>query len=374
MTLTQLIRPQIRALHAYQVADAGGLLKLDAMENPYSWPGELLEAWLDKLREVELNRYPDPEAQQLKTRLRDAYAIASELEILLGNGSDELIQLIALAVAQPGRVLLAPEPSFVMYKMVAAFVGMDYVGVPLRSADFALDVPAMLAAIEQHQPAVIFLAYPNNPTGNCFDVQAVADIVAAAPGLVVIDEAYYAFAKYSFIKQMTHYDHVLLMRTVSKIGLAGLRLGFLLGAKHWLTEIEKLRLPYNINSLTQLSAEFALQHKATLNKQAEQICQNRTELQRTLSALPGLTVYPSEANFILFRLPTGQAEVVFAELKQAGILVKNLHSSGGLLTDCLRVTVGTAEQNAHFAATLSVSLHDLNEGTNTYAGNMGNRA
>jgi histidinol-phosphate aminotransferase len=350
------IRPEIHALSAYPVPDSAGLIKLDAMENPYHWPKTMVDEWLACLRNVSLNRYPDPSASVLQVRLREAMDIPADMALLLGNGSDELIQMIALALAQPDRVLLTPEPSFVMYKMIAICTGMDYVGVPLAD-DFSLDLPAMLSAIERHQPAVVFLAYPNNPTGNLFDADAVQAVIAASPGLVVLDEAYHAFAGASFMPELGAYDNLLVMRTVSKMGLAGLRLGLLAGPGEWLGEFDKIRLPYNINVLTQESASFALSHRAVLDEQARQICTDREALMRALAQIPGVTLFPSRANFILFR--TANANAVFEALKAQGVLIKNLSGAGGLLHDCLRATVGTATENAAFLQALQLKLGHL---------------
>lgn len=345
------VRPEIRALSAYHVPDPGDCIKLDAMENPYRWPDALVNAWLERLRAVPLNRYPDPSARHLQERLRVAMQVPQDMAILLGNGSDELIQMIVQTVATPGRVILAPEPTFVMYRMIAQVLGLNFAGVPLK-ADFALNLDAMLEAIEQHQPAVVFLAYPNNPTGNLFDAAAVRRIIAEAPGLVIVDEAYAAFASDSFMGVLGEYPNLLVLRTVSKMGLAGLRLGLLAGPPAWLNEIDKTRLPYNINVLTQASAEFALEHRDVLDAQTAQIRADRATLQAALMALPGLTVYPSEANFILFRTPAGQADALFAGLRERGILIKNLAGAGGPLAECLRVTVGTPKENAAFLAAL----------------------
>ncbi|MBI3345144.1 MAG: histidinol-phosphate transaminase [Gammaproteobacteria bacterium] len=342
--VARLVRPEIQALAPYHVPDATGMVKLDAMENPYRWPPEIISAWLEQLRSAPLNRYPDPEARTLRARLRESMAVPAQCGMVLGNGSDELIQMIALAVAMPDRTILAPEPSFVMYPMIAAFTGMHYVGVPLQK-DFSLDLDAMRAAIVKHQPAAVFLAYPNNPTGNLYDGQAMCTIIEECPGLVIVDEAYHAFAGKSFMDALQRYPNLLVMRTLSKMGLAGLRLGALIGAPAWLTEINKIRLPYNINVLTQISAEFALTHHDILTAQAEQIIAERERLSVELRKLPGLTVYPSSANFILFRTPAGRATEIFDGLKHHLVLIKNLDHTGGVLKDCLRVTVGTAEEN-----------------------------
>ena len=222
------IRPEIQALSAYHVPPARGFIKLDAMENPYGWPPELVQAWLDTLRSVELNRYPDPGASELSDALRRVMQVPAGMQVVLGNGSDELIQMLALAVAAPGRVVLAPEPTFVMYRMIAQVAGMRYQAVALAD-DFSLDSGATLAAIETHAPAIVFLAYPNNPTGTLFDARVVEGVIGAAPGLVVVDEAYAPFTDASFMCRLGEFPNLLVMRTVSKMGLAGLRLGLLAG-------------------------------------------------------------------------------------------------------------------------------------------------
>lgn len=341
------IRPEILELSAYHVPDASGMVKLDAMENPYTWPAELREEWASLIAETDVNRYPDPGAAQLKQRLRAAMSIPRDMSVILGNGSDELIQMIAMALAGPGRSVLSVDPGFVMYRMIAVFCGMRYVGVPL-AADFSLDSEAVLQAMDIHQPAVVFLAYPNNPTGNLFDRDALVRIIQAAPGVVVIDEAYAPFADDSFMSMLGHYDNLLVMRTVSKMGLAGLRLGLLAGPGQWLDEFDKVRLPYNINVLTQKSAEFALRHQAVFDEQTALIREQRTVLDTALRALPGVQVYPSDANFILIRLESGRAAHVFNGLKQQGILVKMLSGSVPALQECLRVTVGTEQENRQF--------------------------
>ena len=338
------IRPEIRALSAYHVPDSGDLIKLDAMENPYRWPDDLVDQWLNVIRDVELNRYPDPGARVLKEHLRESMEVPASSEILLGNGSDELIQMIMMAMAGNGRSVLSVEPGFVMYKMIATFMDMPYIGVPLQE-DFSLNEAVILESITEHQPAVIFLAYPNNPTSNLFDDHVIRNIIDAAPGVVVLDEAYHAFADKSFMPMLTEYDNLLVMRTVSKMGLAGLRLGLLAGHAKWLNEFDKVRLPYNINVLTQASAEFAIKNRHVLDKQTQQICVDRERLFNALLQIKNITSYPSQANFILVRVEDGQADRIFNALKEQGVLIKNLNPAGGLLTNCLRITVGTNEEN-----------------------------
>lgn len=350
-----LIRPEVRALSAYHVPPAAGLIKLDAMENPYRWPEDMTAAWLERLRGAELNRYPDPSATALKAALRRASGVPDHAELLLGNGSDEIIQILLMAVAGPEVTVLAPEPTFVMYRQIAVGLGLKFVAVPLRD-DFSLDLEAMRSAVRRHKPALVFLAYPNNPTGNLFNAGDIRVLIEEAPGLVVLDEAYAPFAEASFMDALPDHDNLLVMRTLSKLGLAGLRLGFLAGAPRWVEQFEKLRLPYNINILTQLSALFALEHEDVFAEQTTCIRQAREIVFRALQELPGLTVFPSRANFLLFRLHDRPAAHLFAALRDAGVLVKLLPAETGPLAGCLRVTIGTETENTVFLSALRNTL------------------
>lgn len=355
--LLKWIRPEIRALKAYHVADASGLVKLDAMENPYSLPAELLEQAQAGLSTAAINRYPDPAAKALRARIAKVMQVPACAETVLGNGSDELIQMLIMAVAGAGRSVMSFEPGFVMYNMISRLVGVDYVGVPLAT-DFSLDMQATEAAIAKHQPAVIFIAYPNNPTGNLFAEKDIERIIKIAPGLVVLDEAYQPFAQHSFMSKLEHYEQLLVMRTVSKMGLAGLRLGVLCGQPELIAEIDKIRLPYNINVLTQKLADFALEHVAILEQQAASIREQRELMLQQLTALDGLEVFPSQANFILFRILQRSAEKVFEDIRDAGILIKNMKANEGALANCLRVTVGAPDENAGFLAALRRAMNN----------------
>ena len=320
------------------------------MENPFSWPDDMKQEWLALLAQAEPNRYPDPAALVLVEELRACFDVPAELGVVLGNGSDELIQMILMAIKE-GSNVMAPMPSFVMYQHIARSLGVSFVGVPLND-DFNLDMPAMLAAIEKHNPAVIFLAYPNNPTANLFNDNDIVAIIDASNGLVVIDEAYQPFAMKTYLSNVRQYENVLVMRTVSKLGLAGLRLGFLVGHQSLTGQIEKIRLPYNINIFTQLTATFAFKHIDTLTAQAAIICEQREELLRQLASLKSVQVFPSKANFILFSLLNDSAERVFEALKDTGILIKKMGVVQGLPDECLRVTVGSKEENQLFLKAL----------------------
>ncbi|OOY81876.1 histidinol-phosphate transaminase [Solemya velum gill symbiont] len=346
--IRQWIRPEVQAINAYHVPLSEGLIKLDAMENPYTWPETMRDEWAALIRETDVNRYPDPQAATLTQALREAMQIPGDAGVLLGNGSDEIIQMLALALGGEQRVILSVEPSFVMYRMIAEFSGLRYVGVPLDADDFSLQPEVLLAEIAQHQPAVVYLAYPNNPTGNLFDIDVIEKVIAVAPGLVVIDEAYSPFTYASFMQRVGDYDNLVVMRTVSKMGLAGLRLGLLAGPAEWIEQIDKTRLPYNINRLTQVSASFALKHKQLFDEQTNRLRVERESLLAELASIPAVKVFPSEANFILIRLEQGDASETFDAIRAQGVLIKNLSNSHPLLANCLRVTVGTQEENATF--------------------------
>lgn len=352
-TPDEIIRAEIRAMNAYHVPDSRGMVKLDAMENPYRLPEALRAAIARRIEQAAFNRYPDPAAGELKAHLRQALGVPGVMDLVLGNGSDELIQMLVLAAARPGAVVLGVEPSFVMFRMITMCAGARYIGIDLRE-DYSLDAERTLAAIEQHRPALVFLAYPNNPTGNLFDEGHVTRIIEAAPGIVVLDEAYHAFAGRSFMDCIARHSNLLVMRTVSKLGLAGIRLGALVGPGAWLKELDKVRLPYNINTLTQLAACEVLQHDAVLTEQAAAIKLERGRLLRELRRLPGVTAYLSDANFILFQ--TSKAERVFDGLKKRGVLIKSLHGSHRLLENCLRVTVGTPDENTAFLTALAQTV------------------
>jgi histidinol-phosphate aminotransferase len=357
--IEHVIRADIRELAAYHVPDSAGFVKLDAMENPYTLPADLRNELGQRLADVAMNRYPVPSYTGLKTRICEKLGVPAGYDVVLGNGSDELISMLSIACAKPGAKVLAPVPGFVMYAMSAKFAGMEFIGVPLN-ADFSLNKAAMLAAIDQHQPAIIYLAYPNNPTGGLFDAEAMVDIIRAASGtgVVVVDEAYQPFAQASFVPRLPEFDNLIVMRTVSKLGLAGIRLGYMSGNPALLTEFEKVRPPYNINVLTQAAAEFVLEHVDVLDQQAAALRRERAELASALGQLPGIEVFPSAANFLLIRVKTAKTDAnkVFSALLDHRVLIKNVGKMHVLLENCLRVTVSTPEENALFLDALNASL------------------
>jgi histidinol-phosphate aminotransferase len=334
-----LVRPEILALKAYPVPSSEGMVKLDAMENPYSLPEALRRELALALARVDVNRYPTPSPQKLREAIARRMSVPAGMEILLGNGSDELIQMLITALARPGAALMYPSPTFVMYSMGATFSGMRAVPVPLRE-DFSLDAEAFIARMQAESPALVFLAYPNNPTGVLYPEQDVARVIKASPGLVVLDEAYHVFARKSFLPRLAEFDNLVVIRTVSKLGLAGIRLGYLVGRPEWVAQLDKVRPPYNVSVLTQAAALFMLERLEVLEDQARRIREDRKSLGESLKALKGVSVFPSEANFFLIRV--ADADRTYRALKQQNVLVRNLNPG---IRNCLRVTVGTPEEN-----------------------------
>jgi len=349
----RFIRQDVQSMHGYAIQPSEGMVKLDAMENPFRLPEALRAELGARLAEVAINRYPGSRIDDLRAALARHVKLPEGYDLILGNGSDELISLLSMACDVPGATVLAPSPGFVMYSMSARLQGLRYVGVPL-TADFELDEAAMLAAVEEHQPALVYIAYPNNPSANLFDDTTIEKIVLAAPGLVVFDEAYQPFASKSYIDRVTRHEHVLVMRTLSKFGLAGVRLGYLLGPKALIAEVNKVRPPYNVSVLNAEAALFALEHADEYARQATVLRAERSRLFTALSAIPGVHPFPSEANMILVRVP--DAAGLFDALKRRKVLVKNLSGMHPLLPNCLRLTVGTPDENNLMIAALTTSL------------------
>ena len=350
-----ILRPDVLAMTCYPVPNSTGLVKLDAMENPYRLPGKLAAELGERLADVALNRYPEPRPTALLEKIKRVMQVPAACEVLLGNGSDELISMMSVACAKPGAKVVAPVPGFVMYEMSAIFAGLEFVGVPLN-ADFTLDADALIAAIETHQPALVYLAYPNNPTGTLYDDADIERVIeAASNSLVVIDEAYQPFAQQSWLPRAADFDNVVVMRTMSKLGLAGIRLGYLAGKASWTTEFDKVRPPYNVNVLTQAAADFMLDHLDVLDAQATELRAERTHLEDAIKSLPGATVFPSAGNFLLVRVP--DAAVVFETLLTSRVLIKNVSKMHPLLANCVRLTVGSAQENAQMIAALKLALH-----------------
>jgi histidinol-phosphate aminotransferase len=346
------IRQDVQGMHAYAIQDSRGMVKLDAMENPHRLPAPLQKELGERLAAVALNRYPGARIDDLRAALARHAQLPAGCALMVGNGSDELISLLALACDVPGATILAPRPAFVMYEMSAQLQGLQFVGVDL-TPDLELDEKAMLDAIALHQPAIVYIAYPNNPTANLWDDATIEKIVQAAPGLVVIDEAYQPFSSRSYLDRLVQHERVLLMRTLSKFGLAGVRIGYMMGRAELIAQVDKVRPPYNVSVLNAEAALFALEHEDVFAAQAEDLKRERERLQAALKAM-GVKTWPSDANMILVRVP--DADRSFAGMKERKVLVKNVSRMHPLLAGCLRLTVGTAEENTQMLAALQSTL------------------
>jgi histidinol-phosphate aminotransferase len=358
--LARFIRQDVQSMHAYAIQPSAGLVKLDAMENPHRLPEPLQAELGRRLGALAINRYPGARNDDLRAALARHAKLPEGCALTLGNGSDELITMLSMACDVPpseasrGRCasVLAPVPGFVMYELSARLQGLDFVGVPL-TADFELDAEAMLAAVREHRPALTYIAYPNNPTANLWDdavIERIVEAVREHGGLVVMDEAYQPFASRSYIDRLARHDHVLVMRTLSKFGLAGARLGYLIGPAALVAEIDKVRPPYNVSVLNCETALFALEHEDEFARQAAVLRAERGRLLAALRAMPGATPYPSEANMVLVRVPDAQA--AFEGLRARGVLVKNVSGLHPLLANCLRLTVGLPAENDQMIAAL----------------------
>jgi histidinol-phosphate aminotransferase len=347
MDIKLLVKKEVAALKAYAIEDVQARVKLDAMENPYPLPDDLRAEVERALSDVLVNRYPDPEAKRLKALLGEYLGVAPD-NLLLGNGSDEIIGMIISAFGGSPGLVAYPKTTFSMYGIIARSLGQETLELPLTD-EFDIDFDNTLRLIMGQRPKVVFLAYPNNPTGNLFDRDKVRRLIAGTFGMVVVDEAYYSFSGESFINDIKEYPNLIVLRTLSKIGMAGLRVGIMAANPDVLAEVNKVRLPYNLNSLSQAAAEVILRRRDVIDLQVATLIDEREKLYTELSGMPGVTAYPSKTNFILFRVK-GAARI-FEALKERGILIRNMDSPGPL-ADCLRVTVGTPDENAEFLKTL----------------------
>lgn len=347
------VRPEFYNDAAYHVAKVGDVIKLDANESPWPWPESIKDAWLERIRDIEMNRYPDAPASALQDQIRAAWEIPETLDILVGNGSDECIQIVETGVAGPGRVVMAPAPTFVVYERTAIALGSRFVGVPLTER-FELDAERMIVAVKEHNPACVFFAWPNNPTGNLFDRDAMRRVIQSTDGLCVVDEAYGAFSGESFIDEIAEHPNVVIMRTLSKIGMAGLRLGVLIGDPAWISEFHKVRMPYNVNTLTQVSAAFALEHQDAFVDGINALASETRQLVAAVGDMPGIECFESDSNFFLARVTShGGATGLREALLERGIAIKSFHQPGTPLDSCVRISTGTPDENARLLQALA---------------------
>ncbi len=345
--MNKLFTKKVQSMQVYNIPDSSGLIKLDAMEMPYLLPKEKMVELADKLTNLEINRYPNPEPNELIDKIKKTLNLSnnqtSNLDIILGNGSDELISIILLALSKPKAVVLSPTPSFVMYQQTSELLGMKFVGVDLND-DFSINLENFLVAIKTQNPALIFLSYPNNPTGNSWNKVELEQILQATNGFVVLDEAYNAFADDSALDLVEKYENAILLRTFSKVGLAGVRLGFMACHKKYAQQFNKARPPYNTNILSQEVVDFTLNNMELIEKNVELIKLEKESLLEFLSKIPNTKTIDTQTNFLLFKVEN--SEETFKKLRdEFKILVKDLNVHHKLLENTLRITIGAKEEN-----------------------------
>ncbi|MEK6681563.1 MAG: histidinol-phosphate transaminase [Nitrospirota bacterium] len=352
--IKKLIRKEVLGLKAYEVKDIPAKIRLDAKENPFPLPPEFKKSVLNEAEGILLNRYPDSKLHDLRKVISSQLNVKED-EIMIGNGSDELIQMIVTAFGGFPERFLYSVPTFSMYGIIARAQGQQVIEIPLNE-NFDLDVEKIIAAVKKKRPRVIFISYPNNPTGNCFSEDRILKIIKecrggmhSAPTVVVVDEAYYNFSKKSFIPYLKKYKNLMILRSLSKIGLAGLRVGILIADKGIVSELNKVRLPYNLNSYSQVIARFVLENRGPIDEQIDIIISERERMMEEMKGISGTRAYPSDSNFIFFKVKN--AERVYKGLIDRGILIRNVNGKGHL-KDALQVTIGTPDENMEFLKAL----------------------
>ncbi len=341
------VSEKIKNIIPYSVPHIDCRVKLDGNESPFSLPENIQDKVDKALKEVEVNRYPDPEAQNLI----DIISRVSQFPkggILLGNGSDELIGMLVTTLTSGSGKVICLSPSFSMYKLTALAMGAEVIEIPL-DGNYDLDLEATVKVIVDEDPDLIFLASPNNPTGNMYSASKIAEVISVAEGVVVVDEAYSDFSGYTFLPLVKECENLVILRTLSKVGFAGLRVGMLFARENLVSEINKVRYPYNINSLSQAVSEVILENNAFVSESIQLIVRERDRVYKALSNFDEITVYPSDANFIFFKID--DADSLFGKLVEKDILIRNFNRPGRL-ENCMRVTIGTPDENDAFLSAL----------------------
>ena len=346
--LAKWVREKIKSLKAYEVEDFDCEIKLHANENPFAPPEELTRNFPECFENLQLNRYPDPDCRLLKQAITDITKIPQE-GLVIGNGSDELIQLILQIFCDAGDSYAFPDPTFGMYSIIGKGLGLTPRPYPLDD-NWDFDGDDFLKFLTEQNARVVFFSYPNNPTGNCYSAGEIKKVIVGFRGIVVLDEAYFDFAQQSFCKDIKNHNNLIVLRSLSKIGLAALRVGYGMADPYIIEQINKVRLPYNSNTISQEFAARLLRNFSPIQDQIKLILQERQRLLEELSKLDSLTVFPSDSNFILFRVANDGGKL-FKNLVKNGILIRNLNNHPRL-KNCLRVTVGTKKENDFFLTQL----------------------
>lgn len=349
INLIQLVKEKVQSLKAYHVENIDCEIKLHANENSFPLPPEILKQFEEVFKSTELNRYPDPDCGPLKRTIAERLNVAPE-NLAIGNGSDELIQILLQVFCDPGETVGLPDPTFAMYSIIAQGMGLKSQTHPLDD-EWDFKAEPFLETMEANQVRIVFLSYPNNPTGNCFSAKEVLKVVENFSGIVVLDEAYHDFAGKSFLSELPNHNNLVILRSLSKIGLAALRVGYAIADPLIINQIDKIRLPYNSNSLSQKLTERLLNHFSPVQKQLDNLIKERERMIRELSKFKSLKIFPSDANFVLFRVEQDSSSL-FRELMKNGILTRDL-GSHPRLKNCLRVTIGTPDENKAFLDKMS---------------------
>ena len=338
MDIRKLVKPNVLKLKAYKAEEIPCKVKLDANESPYG---------CRVLHNVQTNKYPDPEAKELRKLFARGLKVRAE-NVLHGNGSDELIYNLIMTFGGP---VLYPIPTFSMYGIIAQALGEQCKGMPLDEK-FDLDMNRVNKQIIKSKPKIIFISSPNNPTGNSFSSARILQIIRRSRGIVVVDEAYQQFSsRTSFVPLLKKHRNLVILRTLSKIGLAGIRTGFMIARKDVINEVNKVRLPFNVNALSQKVAIDTLNKPGELKSRISTIVAERKRLFNEMIKIDGVKPFPSDANFILFRVKN--PDKFYRELLKRGVLVRNMK---GIAAGCLRVTVGRPAENNTFMKNLKQLL------------------
>ena len=348
MNIKTLIREEVLNQEAYSAPEISCRIKLDANESPYDISASLKSRIVESIEKIPLNRYPEAGSPELIEEFAGLYGVDGDM-LIVGNGSDELIQALLIAVKGQAAGVLVPTPTFVMYKISALNTGHKVIEVPLDSR-FDLDVDSMLEIIADKSPELVFFSYPNNPTGNCFDAGSIEAILKESSGIVVIDEAYANFSGKTFLPYLDRYENLVILKSLSKVGLAAMRIGILIGSPFLVHELNKVRLPYHLNTLSQIAARLYIDNEAEFRRQADGVAGRKEELSNELKKIDGIQPYASDSNFILFGCAF-DTDSIYDNLLKKGILIKKFNTPG-ILENCMRVTVGTREENEEFLGAL----------------------
>jgi histidinol-phosphate aminotransferase len=346
-------RPELDDLTPYDAKEVKADIVLASNEHPSNLPGEIVTKLKSRLAEFKFNRYPDPTAHELRRLIAEANGLEPE-NVLVGNGGDELIFDMILAWGGPGRKLLDMPPTFSMYGIDAQVTGTEVIRIP-RLADFSVDEEAVLERASQGDIDIVVVANPNNPTGGLCNESFLIDLLKTTDAMVMVDEAYFEFSRHTMRPHMTRYPNLILLRTFSKaFSLAGLRVGYLLAHPDVVCEFMKVRQPYSVDAFAQMVAATVYRERMVFQSSITEIIRGRDQLLHGLSMLEGVEVFPSEANFVLFRVE--HAAALWRDLlHNHSVLIRDFSRSAGL-AECLRVTVGTEKENERFLEAMADCL------------------